>query len=122
MGSTRAQYVNESMSKFIPDKDLFENVLLESPVPTTETAKSRLKSQEIRKVLKEEKERTFRSGPPSKNNKQNGGGQFSSRNQSSGKRRETFLQQCPRYSLGGEFCQGHPVVKKMHFFALPEIK
>ena len=31
---SRAQYVNEHMCKYIPDRDLIENVLLENPVPT----------------------------------------------------------------------------------------
>ena len=31
---SRAQYVNEHMCKYIPDRDLIENVLPENPVPT----------------------------------------------------------------------------------------
>ena len=93
----------------------------------TETAKSRLKSQEIRKVLTDEKERPFRSGPPFNNNKRNGGGrninfvksgaQFSSRSQGSGKRNihKAFFNMVPDILLEEEFCQVHHVVKKNIF-------
>ena len=83
----------------------------------SDTAKSQLKSNEIRQVLTDEKQRPFRSGPSSNKQINNGEGRkvafvrssssstqkFSSRNRYSGKRKGlyTILQHGARYSSRG---------------------